>query len=396
MLRKTTIIMTMIVLVVCAGCQSHAQNRRAAKARWDKTSAQIKLSLAQQQYESGKTNDAKKTIAECISADPQMPQAHLLLGKLLYVEQNVEKAVSEFQMAVELDEELDEGWYWLGTAAEERKQAQQAWLYYNNAMTLKPTKVDYILAVVDAYAAQDKPEEAIALLEQKIEAMPTEVSLKVAAADLMCRLKSSERAVKLYKQAMLMTTDNSDIVESLGYCYMFSGEWSQAAEVFNELVKQSKDDQKNKLYLQAAALCSMNSAQYDQAVNCYGKLSVEERDNAEFWVRMGQAALGAGMIEKALTCGRRALALQPGYADAVALTGCAQYVAGDYAAAATSFERITTDKKNLGFSWLMRARCYERLGQKDRAQQAYKKALELGPHSELGDFLVKGKSIRDW
>jgi tetratricopeptide (TPR) repeat protein len=139
----------------------------------------------------------------------------------------------------------------------------------------------------------------------------------------------------------------------------------------------------------------MNCAQYDRAVNCYNELNVKERDNAEIWVKMGQAALGAGAAERAFMCGERALVLQPGYADATALVGCAQYSMRDYTAAIKSFEKITSDEKNGGISWLMRARCYEQLGLDDEAGQAYKKAMEIEPNSKLGDLLAKGKNVED-
>jgi len=263
-------------------------------------------------------------------------------------------------------------------------------------LSLETTNVDYILAVADAQAARENYSEAVELLTRKMSALPRDVSLKVAVADLMLRVGRNERAVELYKQAMLMTSDNGDIAESLGYCYVFSDRWEEAAEIFDSLLKRCRDEQKKKLYLQVTALCSMNSGQYGRAVNCYSQLSVGERDNAEIWVKMGQAALGAGSPKRAFMCGQKALALQPGYTDAIALVGCAQYADGDYAAALRSFAKIAADKKNASFSWLMRARCYEQLGQTYKAERAYKRAREINPTSELGDFLAKGKDVRDW
>ena len=82
------------------------------------------------------------------------------------------------------------------------------------------------------------------------------------------------------------------------------------------------------------------------------------------------------------------MALQPGDADAIALIGCSQYVSGDYTSAIAEFEKIATDDKYGAFSWLMRARCYGRLGKAVRANLAYQKALEMNPDSELGRFLA--------
>jgi superkiller protein 3 len=402
MLRKITITAMMLALAVCAGCESHTESKKLAQKRWDKASVEVKLNLAQQEYERNQLDEAKRDVTKCITADPDNAQAHLLYGKLLLAEDKRADAVRELRLAVKLDEALGEGWYWLGMATQGPDQTQQSWwesqqtlFYYNKALALNPANIDYILAVAETYTEQERPEEAIKLLEEKIAAMPRQVLLKTAAADLMWRLGKNERAIELCKQAMLIR-DDSSIAETLGYYYVFSSQWSEGAEIFNKLIEQCQDEQKKKLYLQTAALCSMNCARYDRAVNCYNELSVKERNNDEIWVKMGQAALGAGAAERAFMCGERALALQPGNVNAIALVGCAQYSMGDYTAAIKSFEKLTSDKKNEGISWLMRARCYEQLGRKDEAGQAYKKALEIEPHSELGNFLAKGKDAKDW
>jgi len=396
MLRKTITATVIIICLGSIGCQSHSKSKKLVQQRWDKASAEIKLNLAQQKYENNCFEEAGKIVSECVVADPGNSQAHLLYGKLLLAEDKGTDAVRELQLAVELDEKLGEGWYWLGLAAQEQGQAQQSLIYYNKALSLNPANVDYILAVAETYAEQEKLEDAIKLLDEKMEAMPREISLKTAAADLMWRMGKNERAIELYKQAMLMRDDDSSIAESLGYCYVFSSRWNEGAEIFNKLIGQCRDEQKKKSYLQAAAFCSVNSAQYDKAVSCYNELSVAERDNAEFWVKMGQAALGAGVADRALMCGQRALTLQPGDADATVLVGCAQYSMGDYNAAIKNFEKTNSDEKNGNISWLMIARCYEQLGRKGESEQAYKKALEIEPHSKLGNFLAKEKSVWNW
>jgi len=396
MLRKITITAITVVLAVCAGCESQAQSKRAARQRWDKTSARIKLMLAQQQAEAGNYDRAVKAVQECLNTDPNNAAARGLYGKLLLENGRRNEAIGQLSFALQLNEKLHESWYWLGVAAEENRDYEKAYTHYGKALSLEPTNVDYILAVADVQVARNNYSEAAKLLTRKMSALPRDVSLKVAAAELMGRTGKNERAIELYKQAMLMTGDNGGIAESLGYCYVFSGKWNEAAEIFDSLFKQCRDEQKKKLYLQVTALCSMNGGQYGRAVNCYSQLSVEERDNAEIWVKMGQAALGAGAANRAFMCGQKALALQPGYTDAIALVGCAQYAGGNYAAALKSFEKIAADRKNAGFSWLMRARCYEQLGQTYKAERAYKRAREINPSSELGDFLAKGKDIRDW
>ena len=253
--------------------------------------------------------------------------------------------------------------------------------------------MDYILGAAEVQIARNNYAEAADLLSEKMAALPHSVSLKVATADVMLRLGKSEKAIELYEQALLLTDDNVDIAESLAYCYVFSGKWSEAAGIFNKLMEQCKDEQKRKAYLQVTALCSMNGGDYGRAAEYYSELNVKERNNIDIWVGMGRAALGAGIPRRALMCAERALNMRPGYPDAIVLLGCAQYADGDYDGAITSFERLTIDRKNAGFSWLMMARCYEQLGQMDRAEKAYNKALDASPDSELGKFLASRKDI---
>ena len=101
------------------------------------------------------------------------------------------------------------------------------------------------------------------------------------------------------------------------------------------------------------------------------------------------AALGADAPDRALVCARRALALKPAWPEAIALQGCARYANNDYYGAIKIFKKITTDKKNEAFAWLMIGRCYQRLGQSEPAQKAYEKAANLNPEGKLITLLAK-------
>ncbi|MHC4212518.1 MAG: tetratricopeptide repeat protein [Planctomycetota bacterium] len=417
MLRKTTkananrinirlFAIVLFAVVLFAGCQQHKQAKVAAKERWDKASAQIKLSLAQQQYDNERYEQAAKLLNECLNADPEKVEAHLLMGKLCLAEGSVRQGSSELALTVQMDPNLAEGWYWHGVALQQLGRNDEALTSYTEAMRIYPTNVEYILAVAETCTATDRSDDAIKLLEEKIAVMPRNVSLKVAEADLLCRIQKTDQAIELYRQAMLLDTSDESVAESLGYCYIFEDRWKEAADIFNELASKFDgqapvgDDSaagvsRRKLYLETAAYCSMNAGEYDKAVASYGKLTVEQRDDAQMWLKMGQAALGAGMSNRALRCGQRALSIRADFSDAVALVGCAQYMNGDYTLSLESFEQIITDEANGSLAWLMMARCYERLNQPEKAAGAYSRALEINPDSQLGGYLGKNLKVAD-
>jgi tetratricopeptide (TPR) repeat protein len=290
--------------------------------------------------------------------------------------------------AVEYDEDLDQAWYWLGEIAQHNKQPDQAMEYYDRAIRLKPVNTDYIIAVVQTYTAQGQYDEALDLLEEKMAMLPGDVQLKVTAADILQRLGKTAQAISAYNRAFLLEPDNIAVAEALAYCYITDEQWDQAIGIF-EKISTSVDGEKKTACLQMLALCCMNAGEYGRAVTYYDKLSVSQRDNEELWLQMSQAALGAGAAKRASTCAARALSLRPGWADAIAVQGCVQYLNNDYDTAIRTFGRLTANRKIGGFAWLMSGRCYQQLGRKDLADIAYAKASSLNPESRLVSLLAK-------
>jgi tetratricopeptide (TPR) repeat protein len=374
MLKRFMAMLIMTAVVVSAGgCLSHAQAKKAALQRWEKASARIKLPVAQQEFDNGKYADAVKTVSECLKADPNLPQAHLLAGKILFVQGQSAGCVAELEKAVKIDEKLDDGWYWLGLVAEENEQTDKASQYYQKALNLNGSNIEYILAAARASVTLDKADEALALLRDKIGVFPSEVELKAKCADLLCSKQKYDEAIALYRQVVLLAPQREDIAESFGYCCMLAKRWADASEVFTKLSVSCPDENKKSVYLQLSGMCQVNAGQYGSAMISYSKLNAKERDSVQVWLRMGQAALGVNDADKAYTCSQRALALQPGCTDAIAVKGSAEYLRKNYREAIRSFEQIVSDPKQEAFAWMMLSRCYENIGESDKARQAAEK-----------------------
>ncbi len=388
MKRIIILFFAVFVVAVCIGCDSHAQSKKAARERWEKTTARVKFNLAMQDYNAQNFQQATKEIEQCINADPDMPAAHLLFGKLLIAQGQPDGAEYELRLTLQLNEELHEPWYWLGVLEQQKKDYEQAHFYYSKAMTMSPLIVDYILAVVEVNIALDQCDKAAILLEEKMAALPDNISLIITVADLMLRQGKNEKATELYTRAAHLQPQDNEIAESLAYCYILGQNWKEAAAIFNKLTANCDDVEQRKTYLRMLGLCNINAAQYDQAQNCYNKLSLEDRDNADTWFQIGQAALGAGATQRAFVCSQRALRLKPNWPDAMTLKGCAQYMLKNYLAALESFQSITEDQENAAFVWLMKGRCHQKLGNIKKAEEAYKKSLQLKPNSELELLLV--------
>ena len=377
-----------VILTLLPGCASSADKKRGARQQWEKVSAQARVTVARDLFESGRFDDAFITAQQCLQADAELAEAHLISGKCLYVQGRNSQAKSSFTKAVGIDERLGAAWFWLGEVAMNDRQPAQALEHYGRAVSLEPMNIDYIVSLVEAYAELGRYGEALVLLEEKRTLMPGSVRLRVTAGDLLQRLGRTREAISMYNQALLLQPDDMEVAEALGYCYVTEQDYNLAVATFEKIAAQATGDRRT-TFLQLLAVCSMNAGNYGKAVAYYDKLSMDQRDNEQVWLQMGQAALGAGSANRAAACAGRALALRPGWEDAIALQGCAQYLNNDYNAAVQTFSRIITTKKLGGFAWLITGRCYQQLGQHDLADRAYENANRLSPDSKLSSLLAR-------
>ena len=192
----------------------------------------------------------------------------------------------------------------------------------------------------------------------------------------------------MYRQILVLNPDNVEVKEALAYCYIAAQDWSSALDLFDQVVK-TYDGPRKKAGLEMMAMCAINSGQYGRAIKYYDRLSVDNRDDPQVWLNMGQAALGANDPKRAAGCARRALDLRPAWDKAVALQGCAQYMDNDYSAALSTFRGITSSKELGGFAWLMIGRCFQQTGDTAQAETALKTAASLNPDSKLVALLAE-------
>lgn len=385
--RSLSGVLSVLLLLCFAGCDSFADKKQHAMARWEKAIAKAKIPVAREMFETGRVEAAYKTISKCLSVDPELAEAHLLLGQIHYSEGRFADSRKSLELAAKYDKKLDRAWYWLALVSQRDKNDRAALEYYNKALDLKPAKVDYIVAIADVYADQSNYEEAVAILEDKGDLLVGNPELKLAHADVMLRQGNVDDAIVMYRQALMLKGEDPAVLEALGYCYVISRQWDEAVDVFERLLAHCDSD-KRRVCLEALAMCTMNNGEYGRALRYYDRLSVDDRDNAELWLKMGQTALGADAPRRAYSCGQKALFLRPGWSDAIALKGCARYLSGDYKSSITIFTGIISDKKLGGFAWLMMGRCYKQLGESELSEKAYQHASQLNPDSMLVALLI--------
>ena len=161
---KTKLLPIALAAVLLAGCNNYEQRREAAQVRWEKATAKAKVTVAEELFQNNKRPETEKLLTEAIASDPQLASAHLLMGKLQFVQTKTDLAEKSFDTAVALDRNMHQGWYFKGLIDQQNEKPEAALANYKKAMSLQPNNTEYVTAVMRMYTAAEDHKKAIGLL----------------------------------------------------------------------------------------------------------------------------------------------------------------------------------------------------------------------------------------
>lgn len=388
---KLTKCVCSLVMILLVGCQSVSKNSSAVEEKqkqWREAAGQFSLGVANEQIESGNLDVAKRIARENINSQEVSAEAFLVMARTSLLEGRYAKARKESLDVIGLEPTNAQAWYCLGVSQREMGDISAASKSFEKAWDLDPVNADYVIALARCYSYRGRDENAVEILFDQIGQKPEDASLKIAAADILFHSEKPGQAIELYEEAVEIEPENTEAMESLGFCYLETENWSKAVGVFYRLLENSKEEADSVKYLKVLATCSMNAKEYAGACNYYDRLTVIDSDNPELWLHMAEAALGAGDVQRALECSMNALEIKEDLVEAIAIKACALYMNKEYRAAIESFFVAAENEQYRGFSWLMIGRCHELMGQSTMAISAYKNAVGFNKNPRLVNLIT--------
>jgi tetratricopeptide (TPR) repeat protein len=387
---KIGITIIAVGLIAAAGCQgTHQQKKQEMRAKWNKTTSEVRLSAAAEQIETGQYEQAEAAARESIANGQNLADAYLVLGKCCLAKGDLPQAKDCFEKHVHFNDKNTEGWFLLGLTCERLGDNNFAFKWYKKALDFSPGNTDYVISLGRMYIAQSEFASAEKLYQQQIAAKPSDTNLKIAAAQMYLGCGQNDKAVGLYEQAQMLAPENNELLESLGSCYVIAGNWQKAGEIHGRLYQRCTDETAKNRYLKIMARCATEACDYKSAMKYYSKLTIQDNNDASLWFSMAQAALGDDLPRQAIIYSKKALALKPDMVQAYLISGSAHYKNSEYKQAIDDFRKAIDGSADAQFGWLMTARCYEKMNNAGRAKTAYEKASQFQTDSELQKLLVK-------
>src|SRR5256885_13326399 len=161
----------LLVAAASAGCSSqHKQTQRQqALTQWNGARASVLAGLARDQYNTGNFEKCRLTLDEALKLEPKNAQLHVLSAKLAIEQGQLEFAERELAKARELDPKDAEADYLSGAVCQRWQQPDKACDFYSAASEKAPGELAYLLAHAEMLVAMDRVDQALTLLQARID-----------------------------------------------------------------------------------------------------------------------------------------------------------------------------------------------------------------------------------
>ena len=387
--RVIPVIATACALVTSTGCQlpPHQTQQLAAEQNWNRVRAELKLGLANEQFEDGRVHEAVATLREAVALDPKNPTYQRVLAKC-YLEQGVLTAASEaVDHAKRLGDTSAELAYTQGMIAERRSRAEDALRHYRKAAGLEPNSVDYLLAAAECLVTVGCAGEAKAFVDEQLRRLQGDGQLLLLRARISVLLGDLMSAAADFEAAGDCLTDAPWAAEEYGLLLARLGRYAEASAVLRPLVELADQTSEASVeavpvsssVLRALAICHARAGTPEQSRKLLEEHLRQSPDDARAWWLLAESLMRLGDWDGVQHCVERGERIAPETSHWKLLRAYLAWHGGDLATTAALLESILTDRPSDVLAHRFLGRVYERGNDFDRARGHYETALEIDP-----------------
>lgn len=165
---------------------------------------------------------------------------------------------------------------------------------YEYMLELDPDNPEIHYQLAKENLAKKRDTQAMAQLRKAIELDPEFQAPRILYADELMERKNYKDAIEHYKKALTLS-ENDDVKFKLGKAYLKKGDYGEAKEQFDQLLK---DNPKSLRVLEALGDLYFEQGNYKWAAD-YLKKALDVRRSTDLWAKLGKVYLKAGNYSRA-------------------------------------------------------------------------------------------------
>ena len=260
---------------------------------------------------------------------------------------------------------------------------------------------------VDRYHSTTTPlvDREIARAEQMVKNDPSNPTTRVGLGNLYLRKGSYAAAITQYSEVLKIEDSNQGALSGLGLAFYKDGKLKESAAAFERMIETTKDSpplQRTPAMASVRYYLGLNYAAQGDLARAEDELMLSlsiKRSDADAMVALAQIVDQRGRPEDAIKIYRSALLFVPkfpeayqGLAKAYQAAGMATEATyagamvtlfkGDPDTAISRLEGVVQAKPDLAEAFYGLGAAYDKKGNKERAVEAFRKALALDPKHE--------------
>lgn len=367
-------------LMIAGGCQSptHSESKQLAEQRWKEVRAGVKLQLARQQYKSGRFSDVVQSVSESISLDSTRAEPYVLLAQASLELSKSASADLALEAARRAGLDSADLHYMRGVILEQRNDIHAALVEFTQARTMNANNVDYLIAQAECLVALDRPDEALALLDENIHRFDDHGTVAVLAGRVAALLGDWEGAARRLGQASVILNESPMVAEELGLLYVRAGRCEEALALLRPLIEAAGESEAASVrrgiaecYLALGAPASAKEVLID-----YARLRVED---GPAQLLLAKAALETNDLMTAARAADLAEQAAPGRGETALVRAAVQWRRAEYGTAADTLYGLLEKEPANVEAYCLLAEVLRAQSQNDAAKDCLERALQIDP-----------------
>ena len=210
----------------------------------DNLDARIKLGnyyLAGSRSRADIVAESERLAKEVLDKDPKNIEGHILMGSVLFAQQQKDKAFAELNLAIQLDPNRVESYLSLAKFHIVASEPEKAEELYRRAISVNANSPVAHTEYGKFLAQHNRPSEAEAELRKAVEVGPTDRNARFIQASFYLVTRQFDKAEESYKALAALQPDKPESQAVLADFYSAIGRTDDSVRIYQEVLSKSPD-----------------------------------------------------------------------------------------------------------------------------------------------------------
>jgi len=314
---------------------------------------------------------------KAIELNPNLAEAYYNRGSAYRELKQYEKAITNYNKAIELNPSLADAYSNCGVTHCELKQYEKAIENFNRAIELNPEDSRAYNNRGVAYYVLNQQEKAIKDCNTAIELNPKNPEAYNNQGNVYRKLNQQEKAIEDYNKAIELNPNFAGAYNDRGLAYYELNQQEKAIEDYNKAIELNPK-YAEAYYNRGLAYGKLNKD--EEAIEDYNKVIELNPEDPEAYYDRGRTYLKLKQYEGAIEDCTRAIELNPEDPEAYTNRGNAYYGLNKHEKAIEDYNKAIELNPKYAGAYSNRGGVYSDLKQYEKAIEDFNKAIELNPN----------------